>query len=277
MPELPEVERATTQLRAAAVGQRLRALVLLHDALRRKAGDLDRVVAGRDVEAVERRGKYQLLRLRLPDDTSRRGRARAAEAKGDPLVTLQVHFRMAGDWQVDAVGDEVPRHARALFEFENGTRVVLIDRRALATLHLLPGGSDPEGLGPEASDPTLTAAILQERLAGKRGPIKPALLDQRVLAGIGNIYASEALWHARIHPATPTARIGATRMARLLEGIRTALEAGKAGATRYTDAEVESLAVYGRAGEPCRRCDGTVRKSNQAGRSSYFCAGCQRR
>ncbi len=267
MPELPEVERAAARLRAWAVGRRIARLALLHPALRRKAGDLERTVRGYRIEAVHRRGKQQLLRLAMPD----------AGPADDGLLTLHVHFRMAGDWVLDATDRPLPPHARATLDLDDGTRVVLVDPRALSTIHLVAGHGDPAGLGPEASDPNVTPADLRQRMHRHRGPIKPALLDQRVLAGIGNIYASEALWHAGIHPAVPAARIGAVRMTRLLAGIRTALEAGATGATRYTDAAVESLEVYGREGKPCRRCGGVVRRVTQAGRSSFFCGGCQRR
>lgn len=267
MPELPEVERAAARLRAWAVGRRIVRLALLHPALRRAAGELERSVRDSRIDAVDRRGKHQLLRLALPD----------AAPGDDGLRTLHVHFRMAGDWVLDAADAPLPPHARATLDLDDGTRIVLVDPRALSTLHLVAGHDDPAGLGPEATDPDVTPADLRERLQRHRGPIKPALLDQRVLAGIGNIYASEALWHAGIHPTVPAARIGLVRMTRVLAGIRTALQAGATGATRYTDAAVESLEVYGREGKPCRRCGGVVRRVTQAGRSTFFCAGCQRR
>lgn len=260
MPEQPEVERAVVALRAAAVGRRIADVVPLHPATRRTLDDATiATLRGRRVVAVERRGKHQLAGL---DD----GR------------TLHVHFRMAGDWAFDAAGEPLPRHARAALVFGDGTRAVLVDPRALATITVLAADAAPASLGPEADDPALTAHLLREALRRRRGPIKPVLLDQRVVAGVGNIYAAEALWHARISPRAPAASLGPVRVARLLDGIRTALSEGARAATRYTDAPAEaSLEVYGREGAPCRRCAGSIRRIVQAGRSTYYCPRCQPR
>lgn len=259
VPEAPEVERAAARLRGALAGRRLRAAIALHPAQRRTLGDAAAAsLAGRTVTAVERRGKHQLLHL---DD----GRV------------LHVHFRMSGDWTLDRADDPLPRHARVALTCEDGTRAVLIDPRALAGVALLAGGAPLPVLGPEADDPVLTPALLRATLARRRGPIKPALLDQRLLAGVGNIYAAEALWHARIDPRAAAASLGPVRVARLLQGVRTALAAGAASAARYgDDAEGAALMVYGREGEPCPRCGGPVRRIAQAGRSTYFCGRCQR-
>jgi formamidopyrimidine-DNA glycosylase len=257
VPEQPEVEQAARRLRAALVGRRLRAVEPLHQALARRLPPDDTAsLAGRTVVGVERRGKHQLLRL---DD----GRA------------LHVHFRMAGDWVLGREGEPLPPHSRLVLTCDDGTRVVLADPRALASAELLAGGVGLPPLGPEADDPALTATVLREVLAHRRGPIKPVLLDQRVVAGVGNIYAAEALWHARINPRAVASSLSAGRVARLLDGIRTALEAGARAATRYTDGGAP-LAVYGREGEPCLRCGTTIRRIVQAARSTYFCPRCQR-
>ena len=260
MPEQPEVERAAARLREALVGRRLRAVDALHPAVRRTLDDaVAASLAGRTIVAVERRGKHQLLRL---DD----GR------------TLHVHFRMAGDWDIGRVDGPLPRHARAVLTGDDGTRVALVDPRALSSIVVLDVGAALPALGPEADDPALDAPALRAALARRRGPIKPVLLDQRVLAGVGNIYAAEALWHARIDPRASAAALGPARVERLLEGIRTALADGARAATRYGgDVDGASLAVYGREGEPCRRCGATIRRMVQAGRSTYYCPRCQRR
>ena len=260
MPEQPEVERAVVALRAAVVGRRIADVVPLH-ATTRRALDEAAIASlrGRVVTAVERRGKHQLARL---DD----GR------------TLHVHFRMAGDWAFDAADDPLPRHARATVVFADGSRAVLVDPRALATMVVLDADAAPALLGPEADDAGLTADVLREALRRRRGPIKPTLLDQRVVAGVGNIYAAEALWHARISPRAPAASLGPVRVARLLDGIRHALAEGARAATRYTDGSGEAaLKVYGREGAECRRCDGSIRRIVQAGRSTYYCPRCQAR
>lgn len=260
MPEQPEVERAVVALRAAAVGRRVVDVLPLHAATRRALDDATIAsLRGRLVTAVERRGKHQLARL---DD----GR------------TLHVHFRMAGDWAFDRADAPLPRHARAAILLDDGSRAVLADPRALSTIAVLGPDAAPAPLGPEADDAALTPATLRDALRRRRGPIKPVLLDQRVVAGVGNIYAAEALWHARISPRAPAASLGPVRVARLLDGIRVALADGARAATRYTEGPAEAaLAVYGREGAPCRRCGGAVRRIVQAGRSTYYCPRCQAR
>ena len=210
---------------------------------------------GATVKAVERRGKHQLLLL---DD----GRV------------LHAHFRMTGDWHIDRTEDPLPRFARAAITLTNGTRVVLDDPRALSTLELHASALELDlGLGPEPGDATLTATSLHAALSGKRGPIKPVLLDQRVIAGLGNIYAAEALWHARISPAAASKSLTEKNVAELLAAVRRVIK--RATGARYTDASVSRLAVYDREGKPCRRCRTPVERIVQAGRSTYFCPHCQ--
>jgi formamidopyrimidine-DNA glycosylase len=256
MPELPEVESAVRRLREALVGRRVVQLRVLHAALRRRVSPAKaRTLRGAVVAAVERRGKHQLIVL---DD----GRI------------LHAHFRMTGDWHMDRADDPVPRFARAMIELDDGTRVVLDDPRALSTLDIHPANAPPElGLGPEPSDPSLTAASLHERLARKRGPIKPALLDQGVISGLGNIYAAEALWHARISPSAPALSLSVARVGALLRAIRKVID--RATGARYTDDSVVRLAVYDREGKPCRRCRTPIARVVQAGRSTYYCPSCQ--
>ena len=260
MPELPEVELAARVFERAAIGKRIVELRLLHPALRRRAGD-DCVehVRGRTVVRVERRGKHQLVTL-------------------DDGAVLHVHFRMSGDWVVGTRDEPEPRHARAVLELADGTRVALVDPRALGalTLHRIGGQPLPE-LGMEATDPALDAAVLGRAVAGRRVAVKTALLDQRVLAGLGNIYAAEALWHARIDPRSPAASLRPASLARLVTGIREALAAASDDPGRYSRGEAtDRLHVYGREGEPCHRCGARIRRIVQSGRSTYFCPRCQR-
>jgi formamidopyrimidine-DNA glycosylase len=259
MPELPEVERAAEWLRVRAVGRRVAALEVLHPAVGRAlAVDADARLRGRVVAAVERRGKHQFVRV-------------------DDGQCLHVHFRMAGDWAGGAGSDALPRHARAVLRFDDGSWVALVDPRALSTIALRAEGDAGPALGPDATDAALDVPVLQAALRARGGPIKPVLLDQRVLAGVGNIYAAEGLFRAGIHPCTPANRLGARRLARLLDGLRAALAAGT-GSGRYATGESGTvLRVYGREGEPCATCGAVVRRITQAGRSTYFCARCQRR
>lgn len=257
MPELPEVETAVRRLRKAIVGRTIAEAAVLHPALKRRVTNAKlRALRGARVASVERRGKHQLIVL---DD----GR------------TLHAHFRMAGDWTIDQASDPLPRFARAQLSFTDGSRVVLDDPRALSTLDLHPAGADLDlGLGPEPSDPSLTADALRSSLAKKRGPIKPVLLDQRVIAGIGNIYAAEALWTAKISPETKASALTKRQTGELLKAIRKVID--RATGARYTDSDVSTLAAYDRAGKPCRRCRTRIERIVQAGRSTYFCPTCQR-
>lgn len=255
MPELPEVEEAAGRLRRAIVGLRIAKVTPLHRSLATRLTPATcRALRGARVGRVERRGKHQLVHL---DD----GRI------------LHVHFRMSGDW---AIVDEAapPRSARLLLEFDDGTRVALIDPRALGTVDVHPAGAPPAlALGPEATDPALDSAALHAQLRRRRGAIKPALLDQRLLAGVGNIYAAEGLWHARLDPRTPAAALTVRQVTRLLTGIRKAL--ARATGNRYGDG-AQRFEVYGRRGEPCRRCGTAIEAIPQGGRTTYFCPGCQR-
>jgi formamidopyrimidine-DNA glycosylase len=212
------------------------------------------------VTDVLRRGKHQLVIL-------------------DDGATLLIHFRMNGDWVIDRCDAQLPPHARVTLELENGRRVVLTDPRALCTLTWHRADALPDlGLGPEPEDPALTPYALQSRLAARHGPIKPVLLDQSVVAGVGNIYAAEACWHARISPRAAASALTRPRVERLLVGLRTALADGHVNAGRYHRGEREiPFRVYDREGEPCERCGTSIRRIAQAGRSTYFCARCQPR
>ena len=260
MPELPEVAQAAAVLERAAVGRTIVTLRLLHPSLARRVTPAQRSrVVGRRIERVDRRGKHQLLVL-------------------DDATALHVHFRMSGDWEVGRTTDPLPRHARAAIELGGGSRVTLVDPRALATLtlHDDPAAALP-ALGPEPHEPALDVPYLRRSLARRRGPIKPALLDQRVVAGLGNIYAAEALWWSRISPRAPAATLSAARLQRLIEGIRETIRTAREQPGRYSADAGAPLAVYDREGQACPRCGATVRRIVQAGRSTYFCPVCQRR
>ena len=260
MPELPEVEAASRILRRATVGETVVSLRLLHPALRARSRPRAlRSLAGHRIDRVERRGKHQLIFL-----------------DGDQVI--HAHFRMAGDWHVGSVDEPLPKFARAALTLANGTRVSLVDPRALSTIRVVAAGElELPSLGPDPSDAAFTGAFLAQALGTRRGPIKPALLDQRIAAGVGNIYAAEALWIARIDPRTPAASLGKVRLGRLVQAIRQAVEDGAANGARYRESETRRFKVYGREGEACERCGARVRRIAQAGRSTYYCPRCQRR
>jgi formamidopyrimidine-DNA glycosylase len=256
VPELPEVERAVGLLRDAIEGETLERVDVLHAALKRRLprGAL-RSLAGARVRTVQRRGKHQLMHLE------------------DGRV-VHVHFRMNGDWVIGRSSETLPRFARAVFHFAGGKRVVLEDSRALSTLDVhapdLPLELD---LGPEPFDPALTATTLRASLLRRRIPIKVALLDQRIIAGLGNIYVSESLWRAKIDPRETAASLDPTQLRRLLVAIRAVIKRATGG--RYTQSDAARLDVYDREGKPCRRCGTAIERIVQSGRSTYYCPRCQ--
>lgn len=273
MPELPEVERAATMLRAAAVGHRILDVRALHPAIARTlTPHATRALRDRTIERVERRAKHQLLYL---DDGS----------------VLEVHFKMTGDWAIGLEGDADRPLERARITLDNGTRVSLIDGRAFAVMRLhAPGTFALTGLGPEPNDPAFNAESLHETLARKKTQsIKLALLDQRTVAGLGNIYAAEALWEAKISPTIRAASVSLARCEPLVVAIRLVLE--RAPAERYYDRDGRSLTgdtalsgmsddawrVYDREGEPCLRCGSAIRRIVQGARSTFYCPKCQAR
>ncbi|MEP6999301.1 MAG: bifunctional DNA-formamidopyrimidine glycosylase/DNA-(apurinic or apyrimidinic site) lyase [bacterium] len=256
MPELPEVEAAMNVLRRRAKGRIIARVRLLHPSMRRRISpERLRALVGARIKNVERRGKHQLLHL------------------ADGRV-LHAHFRMNGDWEYGKATDELPRFARAVLEFDDGSRLSFVDSRALGTIELHPAGALLDlGLGPDASDKTWTAEQLSSALSARRGPIKPALLDQKLVAGLGNIYAAESLWRARIDPRVAGRSLTAIQVKTLRKAIAAVLK--RATGSRYTDDSTVELDVYDREGLPCRRCTSSVERITQAGRSTYFCPTCQ--
>jgi formamidopyrimidine-DNA glycosylase len=260
MPELPEVEEAMQRLRGAVEGKTIAKARALHPAILRQFPDATaRRLRQRRITRVERRGKHQLMHL-------------------DNGSVLHAHFRMNGDWLITTISDEIDRFTRAVIELGDGTRIELNDRRALSALSLHPKGENPlPSLGMEANDPALDAQYLKTALKSKRGPIKPALMDQKVLAGLGNIYAAESLWRAKISPKAIASSISKARLEKLVEAIHEVLEAENRPPGRYTETEGrERFAVYDREGDSCSRCGTKIRRIPQAGRSTYYCPHCQR-
>ncbi len=256
MPELPEVERARRLLERAAVGRRIARIRTLHRShTRRLSAKRVASARGRVIERVERHGKHQLLRL-----------------SGGWM--LHVHFRMSGGWEIGSTAIEPTAHTRVLVDLSDDTRLSLVDPRALSTFTLHPPGPDPlPRLGPDPLSPAFDVDWLASTLRNRKVSTKVALLDQRVAAGVGNIYAAEALWVARINPRAVVATLRRPRLARLADAVRQVLTDASA---RQDDESRDDFAAYGREGEPCRRCGSQIRRVVQAGRSTYFCPRCQR-
>ncbi len=260
MPELPEVEAAMRRLRKAVEGKTIASAHALHPAIERQfPSAAAKAVENERIEKVERRGKHQLIHL----------------SSG---AIIHAHFRMNGDWLLGTVDEEVDRFTRAAIELTDGTRIELNDRRALSALSLHPRGSDPlPSLGIEADSRSLSVDYLETALKSRRGPIKPALMDQKVIAGLGNIYAAEALWHSRISPKAVSSSVARPRLERLVAAIGHVLHSKNRPPGRYTDTEGrDRFDVYDREGKPCSRCGSSIKRIPQAGRSTYYCGKCQR-
>ena len=273
MPELPEVESVRRQLEPGLVGRRF-VRVEIADARLVRPYDPDEVAAelqGERVAAVERRGKYLIVRFES-------GRV------------LLVHLRMTGSLSHAPRGTlQDDPHRRAVVKLDDGSDVAYRDVRRFGTWLLLePGEGDAyidERVGAEPLEAVFTATHLAERLAGRRAPVKAALLDQRTLAGMGNIYVDEALWRARISPLRPALSLDRNEVRRLHKGIRDALAHGIArqGSTlrdyRLPDggmgAMQDEFRAYGRGGEPCHRCGTPIAKTRVGGRGTWFCPRCQ--
>jgi formamidopyrimidine-DNA glycosylase len=278
MPELPEVETVRTGLATWTVGRPIEAVEVMHPrAIRRHApGAVDFVdaLAGRTITDVKRRGKY----LWLPLDN------------GDAIIA---HLGMSGQFRLAAVGTPDEAHLRVRFRFRDGDpQLRFVDQRTFGGLSISPGGAElpdeiahiaRDPMDPQFDDPAFIAGVRR-----RHSEIKRALLDQSLISGVGNIYADEALWRAKLHGARPTDALTKPAVSRLLGHVRDVLgEALAAGGTSFDSLYVDvngdsgyfdrSLAVYGREGLPCLRCGTPIRREAFMNRSSYSCPKCQPR
>jgi formamidopyrimidine-DNA glycosylase len=267
VPELPEVETIRAQLAPRLEGRVLARVEILDPRLTRPH-DLFEVVEeleGDRVVAVERRGKYLLLRL-------------------ESGLGLLVHLRMTGSFGFIPVS-----HERAIVELDDGTRLAYRDVRRFGTWLVLEEAELEPYLatknGPEPLGSRFTGGWLASQLARRHAPLKAVLLDQRVVAGLGNIYADEALWRARLNPMRPANGVTPEEAVRIARAVRAALRAGieRQGSTLRDYAAPdgasgsmqEEFRVYGRDGEPCRRCGAMIAKTRVGGRGTWFCPRCQ--
>jgi formamidopyrimidine-DNA glycosylase len=271
MPELPEVEYVARQLRTDLVGRTIEhAEVRWPRSIERTSPrEFVERVAGRTISAVGRRGKYLLLYL-------------------DNNTVLVVHRRMSGNLTFASDADAQP-YLRVAFALEDGRWLVYTDPRKFGRLALVARASLDEVfavLGPEPLDESFTVDVLAERLAARRGPIKAVLLDQTVVAGLGNIYADEALFRAGIHPLQPASSLSRSDVAALRTGIQEALQTGIAhggttfgrhrGAYNEAGRNLEHVQVYRRTDKPCMRCGVPIQRIVVAQRGTHFCLSCQR-
>jgi formamidopyrimidine-DNA glycosylase len=289
MPELPEVETVRMGLAPVLEGRRLTKVETRRGGLRVPfPRDFARRLTGKRVKTLRRRAKYLLAEL-------------------DNGETLVIHLGMSGRMAVYAEGgvkklgqyvyDAAPagagsgKHDHVVFETDAPARIVFTDPRRFGLMTLVPTETLDDdklfdGLGVEPLSNHFHADYLAEVLKGKKTPIKSALLDQRVIAGIGNIYACEALFRARVSPKRLAGKVRAAEIPVLAEAIKTvlteAIAAGGSSLRDYRQADgnlgnfQHRFQVYDREGEPCPSCQGTIKRIVQAGRSTFYCPKCQK-
>ena len=270
MPELPEVEVIRRGLAPVLVGRRFLAVKVGAQRLRQQSSpqELRRWVPGRRLESLRRRGKY--LRFDLEGG-----------------VTLLIHLGMTGRLLAGPPPSPPLPHVHLVFQMEGGLDLFFQDVRRFGQILVFPPGVDPPPLARVGAEPfsrKVTPAWLAEQARDRVRPIKNFLLDARILAGIGNIYACEILFAARLHPATPVGHLTLTDWDRVLTEtrriLRRAIKKGGTTVANYLNSKGEiglfqlELLVYGRAGESCR-CGARIDRLVQAGRSTFFCPGCQ--
>jgi formamidopyrimidine-DNA glycosylase len=276
MPELPEVEHVVRALRRAVVGRRILAAEIRLPRLLvgSSAATLKRKLRGARIDAVNRRGKYILIEL-------------------DNQQVLLVHLRMTGKFLCVGPDQPLPPYPHVVFYLDDDRRLVFCDMRQFGRLRLLslqklPGLPQIEALAPEPLTEEFSTAYFLATISNSRRSLKQLLLDQTRVLGLGNIYASEALFLARINPLKAADRLSKSRALKLHQVIRDilqeAIEAGSTLRIDLTDGDGSYFGtterfwrVYERAGEPCVNCGTRIRRIVQGGRSTYFCPRCQRR
>jgi len=269
MPELPEVETIARMLAPRLIGRTFRQVEVAwpRTIATPEAETFGERLRAATIEAVQRRGKYLIFVLR-------------------PRAYLLTHLRMTGRYLLDP--QPLPDYWRVLFQFDDEGTLVFVDPRKFGRLSLV-GDLDAAlaDLGPEPLTSQFTVERLQHCLANRKGPLKAVLLDQRCVAGLGNIYVSEALWQARLAPRRAAATLTSAEVIRLHDAIQDVLGAAiQDGGTSLDDRQYVfpdggtgrhqlTLAVYGRAGAPCPRCGAPIQRERIAQRGSYFCPRCQ--
>jgi len=274
VPELPEVETVARLIRRPLVGRRIEGT---HVAWERTLGGqpkraFSRSVRGAHVAAVERRGKYVILVL---------------ERDGENAGRILVHLRMTGRLHVDPAGEPERDYTRVVCRLDDGAELRFVDVRKFGRFRFLRDPDEVLGeLGPEPLEDGFDATWLRGALRARKRLLKPLLLDQTFLAGLGNIYVDEALHQARLHPLAPAHRVSAPKAAALAEAIRTTLaeaieREGSSFDVFYRTPEgnpgsyQHQFQVYGRTGKPCRRCGTLVRRIVVGQRGTHLCPRCQ--
>lgn len=262
MPELPDVELLARRLRRAAAGRTIRRVRVLSPATIRSSSPaaFSRFLRGRRIEAVERRGKYLLIRL----------------SSG---ATAVAHLRMTGDFEVVPARRAVHPHTRVIFNL-GAQDMRFVDQRRFGHIDLVPHQDLAKfaplaSVGMEPLSADFTFEGFRALMAGRRGTVKSALLRQDLLAGIGNLYADEILWRARIAPTRAISSLAPVRLRRLYRAVRTVLKEAVRGLSRH-GRPVGALLEVRESDRPCPRCGRILTVSTVAGRTTYACSRCQR-
>jgi len=277
MPELPEVETLARGLQRELAGRRVLSVELGKTDFMDNPAEIERELPGTQIQKVERYGKFMLLRLR-----------RSAAAEGGVQETaLLVHLGMTGTMMPRPVNEPRPKHTHLVALLDDGRELRYIDPRRFGRIALLAGEKLREELLRFGADPLqISLEEFLRRVRGRRARIKAMLLDQGVLRGVGNIYADESLWKARIHPARIGARLAIEEVKGLHRALQRILEKAivlrGSSISDFLDAEGEPgeyqlhHKAYGREGKACYRCKTPIRRILVAGRSSFFCPNCQK-
>jgi formamidopyrimidine-DNA glycosylase len=273
MPELPEVETVVRGLRATLPGRRIVSVQLGKTDFMEDPGAIERELPGRMVETVERRGKFLIVWL-------------APRNRGNARAGLMVHLGMTGQLVTQPAAQPATKHTHAFFCLDDGRELRYVDIRRFGQMAVVDQAALDERLGSLGAEPLeVGEEDFAARLRSRQARVKALLLDQHVLRGIGNIYADESLWRARIHPARLGSKLTRGDIARLYRAIRwvllRAIELRGSSISDYLDAEgrrgeFQRLhRAYGRKGKSCFRCGEKIRRATVAGRSSYYCPRCQ--
>jgi formamidopyrimidine-DNA glycosylase len=279
MPELPEVETVVRGLQRSVVGRRILSVSLGKTDFIDDPRAVEQHLPGRQIEAVERYGKFMLLRLSAKaEDQPENGDAAPA--------SLLVHLGMTGQLAPCPGAQPCAKHTHVCMKLDDGRELRYTDPRRFGRIAYFPEGALAEELIALGADPLeVSAEEFAVRVGSRRARVKALLLDQSVLRGVGNIYADESLWWAKIHPAQLGARLGAKQAQRLRRALqqvlRQAIVARGSSISDFLDADGQPgeyqrhHRVYGREGKRCYRCATMIRRVMVAGRSSYFCPHCQ--
>src|SRR6266513_1252919 len=282
MPELPEVETVARGLRQAILGRRILSVTLGKTDFIDDPAALEQHLTGRRIEAVDRYGKFMLLQL-----SAANGETRAATNGDAAPASLLVHLGMTGQIAPTPAGRPLEKHTHVCLLLDDGRELRYTDARRFGRIAYLTKELLAEELAGFGADPLeVSKEEFVKRIRERHARIKALLLDQSVLRGVGNIYADESLWRAKIHPsqlgAKLTCRQAETLWRALQEILRKAIVLRGSSISDFLDAEGQPgeyqrrHRAYGREGKNCQRCKTAIRRGIVAGRSSYFCPSCQR-